>query len=251
MNKVKYLLSVLTIILVSQELLAQRRAKVEDNEDTYKSMTSFGITTNTNARIIGGGVIRNSSIMSSKLFGKTQYRYLALELVNVKSPKEYVEQGYGTRIIFNKRNYLFAIRPEYGREISLFSRQNDEGLSMSAILAAGPTLGIEKPYMWQVKTRDGSVQNRSLDDIAKDPSLVQIAPAGFFSGFGQSKIIPGLHVKAALNFEINAFRESVTGVEIGFLAEGFTRKAEIMNGDSNRSFFTSGFLTLYFGNKKR
>lgn len=249
--RVKLLLSAFVLIVMSTDLYAQRRAKAEDDQETYKTFTSGGLTTNTNSGIFGGFVFRQSSAMSSKLWGKNQYRYLAVELVNVKHPKELAEQNFnsGTRFTFGKRNYLFAIRPEYGREITLFNRHEDEGISISAIIAAGPTLGLEKPYMIKFQNSDGRIENRPLSTTNPYENMVGVG--SFFQGFGKMKIVPGLHVKTALSFELSAFRESVTGVEIGFLAEAYTRKPEIMLFAENRSFFTSGYLTLYFGNKKK
>ncbi|MCE7041871.1 hypothetical protein [Dyadobacter sp. CY312] len=253
MIRVKLLLSAFVLIVASTDLFAQRRAKVEENEDTYKTFTSAGLTTNTNSGILGGVVFRQSSAISSKLWGKNQYRYLAVELVNVKHPKELAEQNFntGSRFVYGKRNYLFSLRPEYGRELALFNRHEDEGISISAIVAAGPTIGLEKPYMVQFRNSDGRTENRALDATMSNPYQDAIGGGSFFQGFGKTKIVPGVHIKTALTFELSAFRESVTGVEIGFLAEAFTRKTNIMLFAENRSFFTSGYLTLYFGSKKR
>lgn len=249
--RVKLLLSAFVLIVVSTDLYAQRRTKAQEDQDTYKTFTSAGLTTNTNSGILGGFVFRQSSALPSKLWGKNQYRYLAVELVNVKHPKELVEQNYnsGSRFTFGKRNYLFALRPEYGREITLFNRHEDEGISISAIVAGGPTLGLEKPYMIRFQNADGRIENRPLSTTNPYENMVGVG--NFFQGFGKMKIVPGLHIKTALSFELSAFRESVTGVEIGFLAEAYTRKPEIMLFAENRSFFTSGYLTLYFGNKKK
>lgn len=254
MIRIKLLLSVFVLLAVTTSNYAQRRAKVEENEDTYKTFTSFGVTTNTNSGILGGVVFRKSSAISSKLFDKTQYRYLAVELVNVKHPKELSQQDLitGSRFVYGKRNYLFALRPEYGREITLFNRHEDEGISISGIFAAGPSLGLEKPYMVQFRGTDNRIVTRPLKiEPNKDPYEDAIGAGSFFQGFGQMKIVPGVHIKTALSFELSAFRENVTGVEIGFIAEAYTRKVDIMTIADNRSFYTSGYITLYFGSKKR
>ena len=251
MQHIKLLLSVVLIFSLSANSFGQRKSKkVEDSEDSYKTFTSFGITTNTNSGILGGAVFRQSSALSSKFRGNNQYRYLAVELVNVKHPKEISQQVFvtGARLTYGKENYLFVIRPEYGREVTLFSRHEDEGISISAILAAGPSIGLEKPYMIQYQGTDGRVTTEPFDPN----STASIVGAGsFFAGFGQMKIIPGLHAKAALSFELSAFRDNVTGIEVGFLTEAFARKPQIMAVAENKSFFTSGFITLYFGTKKR
>lgn len=251
MMRVKLLLSVSILFALSTEIYAQRRSvKNEDAEETYKTFTSVGITTNTNSGILGGAVFRQSAALGSKMFGKNAYRYLALELVNVKHPKELSTQDFvtGARLVYGKQNYLFVLRPEYGREIALFSRQDDEGISISGIVAAGPSLGFEKPYMVQYQGSDGRVTTQPFDPNRAGDI---IGAGSFFSGFGKSKVVPGLHVKTAMSFELSAFRDNVTGVEVGFIAEAFTRKITIMADAQNKAFFTSGYLTLYFGSKKR
>ena len=250
-----FLLSVLILFTLSTDIYAQRRAKTEENEENYKSFTSVGVNTNTNSGILGGAVFRQSSALPSKLFGKNQYRYLAVELVNVKHPKELSQQDFitGARLVYGKQNYFFVLRPEYGRELTLFSRHEDEGISISGILAAGPSLGLEKPYMVQFQSADG-VKTEPFDPVkhSTSTSTTGIIGAGsFFQGFGLTKIVPGVHVKTAMSFELSAFRDNVTGLEIGFIAEAFTRKVNIMAFAENRSFYTSGYLTLYFGSKKR
>jgi hypothetical protein len=252
----KYLLVLLGLIGISTDIYAQRRAKAEDAEESYKTFTSIGVTTNTNSGILGGAVLRQSSALSSTFMGKNQYRYLALEIVNVKHPKELSTQDFatGARLVYGKENYLFVIRPEYGREITLFNRHEDEGISISGILAAGPSLGLEKPYMVQYQSSSGHIETVPFDPVkhASSSSTTGIVGAGgFFQGFGLTKIVPGIHLKTALSFELSAFRENVTGLEIGFIAEGFTRKINIMAYADNRSVYTSGYITLYFGNKKR
>lgn len=252
MMRVKLLLSVAILFALSTEIYAQRRSvkNNEDAEETYKTFTSVGITTNTNSGILGGAVFRQSSALGSKMFGKNAYRYLALELVNVKHPKELSTQDFvtGARLVYGKQNYLFVLRPEYGREIALFSRQDDEGISISGIVAAGPSLGFEKPYMVQYQGSDGRVTTQPFDPNRAGDI---IGAGSFFQGFGKSKLVPGLHVKTAMSFELSAFRDNVTGVEIGFIAEAFSRKITIMADAQNKAFFTSGYLTLYFGSKKR
>jgi len=249
--RVKLLLSVAILFALSTEIYAQRRSvKNEDAEETYKSFTSVGITTNTNSGILGGAVFRQSSAIGSKMFGKNAYRYLALELVNVKHPKELSTQDFvtGARLVYGKQNYLFVLRPEYGREIALFSRQDDEGISITGMLAAGPSLRFEKPYMVQYQGSDGRVTTQPFDPNRAGDI---IGAGSFFQGFGKSKVVPGLHIKTAMSFELSAFRDNVTGVEVGIIAEAFSRKITIMADAQNKAFFTSGYLTLYFGSKKR
>src|SRR3982750_4715441 len=102
MIRVKYLPVLLILVAMSTSVFAQRRAKTEDSEESYKKFTSIGVTTNTNSGILGGAVLRQSSALSSTFMGKNQYRYLAIELVNVKHPKELSTQDFatGARLVY-------------------------------------------------------------------------------------------------------------------------------------------------------
>lgn len=246
----------LFLAIISSEAAGQavRKKALAKNPDTYKSLLAFGLNANTNSGILGGANVRYTRLLPGALFGKTQYQYLALEIVNVKSPKEYSSNpGIGFNGINNKANYLFSIRPQYGRELFFYTRQNNEGIGFSGIIAAGPTLGLEKPFMVQWQEGGRTVT------VPYDPSLAGAPPAGILAGFGKSKIVPGLNAKAAINLELSTFRHNVTGLEVGFLVEAFTRRIELMSysstqntpGVGNRSFFTSGYINLYFGSTKQ
>ncbi|UHG90254.1 hypothetical protein [Spirosoma oryzicola] len=255
----------LTAIALTSWLLIGGKAWAQntDSEDeTYRVITTYGITSNTNSGILGGLSFRQSKLLSGDFFGLPQYRYLSIELVNVKHPKELqtTSNFASSRYIYGKENYLFALRGQYGREIKLFDRSGDDGIAVSGIFAAGPTIGIIKPYY--VKIQEGnqtrSVAFSSLNQGAGSPQGAPIGSGGFFQGLGESKLTVGLNVKAAMSFELSTFRNNTTGVEIGFLAEVFPNKVIIIpnpgpNGsreDGNRNFFTSGYITLFFGNKK-
>ena len=246
--------------LLSGHLIMAQNADHED--DNYPTITTFGVTTNTNSGLIGGFAFRQSKQLTSTLFGMPQYRYLSVELVNVKHPKELRSStnNIGSGYLDGKENYLFVLRPQYGREVKLFRRNADEGISVSGILAAGPSLGIIKPYYLEVtsgnKTR--TVPASQVNGFATATGETVTGAGGFFQGIGESKLTVGLNVKAALSFELSAFRNNTTGVEIGFLAEAFPNKIVIIpntnpggsRSDGNRSLFTSGYITLFFGSKK-
>jgi hypothetical protein len=252
MKQKNYLLVASLLLFLSTSVWSQRRGEQDSDIEKYNALSSIGVTTNTNSGILGGIVLRNSKSLPGTLFGKQQFRYLALELVNVKHPKEISSQNFvtGSRFTYGKQNYLFVLRPEYGREIMFFNRHADEGISISGILAAGPSLGLEKPYVIQFQRRPGVIVSEPYDPVKHAQTELIIGSGSFFQGFDKTKIVPGLHLKTALSFELSAFRDNMTGLEIGFITEAFTRKIVIMPFADNRSFFTSGYVTLYFGNKK-
>ncbi|MBC8153674.1 MAG: hypothetical protein H7Z72_12255 [Bacteroidetes bacterium] len=232
-----------------------------DDDDNYTSVTTFGVTTNTNAGLLGGFAFRQSKLLPAMLLGRRQFRYLSVEIVNVKHPKEYPQQSpyAGSRFVFGKENYFFVLRPQYGREVQLFRRSADEGVAINAIVAAGPSLGIIKPYYVEVQSGQQSTRSLPYATAVRQQIAGEIVGAGnLFAGLGESKLTVGLHVKTAVSFELSAFRNNTTGIEIGFLAEAFPKTIVILPSTDpnvnpevgNRSFFTSGFVTLFFGTKK-
>ncbi|MFN4146275.1 MAG: hypothetical protein ACK4GN_10670 [Runella sp.] len=243
----------LFVMLLSLEITAQQRndkKNLENEEEEYATFTTYGITTNTNSGLLGGIAFRHSTRLDHLFLGKRQYRYLGLELVNVRHPKEVAQtSNTGARFTPGKQNYLFVLRPQYGREIVLSNRTADEGISINGIFAVGGSLGILKPYFIQFQSRPGNIVTEAYDPVRHADAGSILGAGSIFQGLGQSRIIPGVNSKVAFSFELSSFRNSLTGIEIGFLTEVFAKAPIIIPSAENRSFFTSAYVTLFFGNR--
>ncbi len=216
--------------------------QLEDDYD-YNREWLWGVNKNSNGGLIGGIVLRHSRIRSERLY--TTY---GVELMNVKHPKEqkYTSQQTGTSFIWGKRNYLYAIRTQYGLERLLYKKAPQQGVQISAGAAGGLTLGLEAPYY--VLTSGGEYVQYDPD---KYPSLGAINGSGkIFRGLGNASIVPGLNVKSGVSFEFGAFRNNVAGVEIGVLAEIYARKIIIVPTQQNRAFYPSAFFTFFWGTRR-
>jgi hypothetical protein len=227
--------------------------KIKTSED-YK-MFAYGVTTNTNSGLLGGVVVRHSSLVGN-FKGHPMHRYIALEAVNIKHPKEKSEAtSIANRFIFGKTNYLFSLRPEYGREVVYFKKNGEDGIGISLIVAGGPSIGIQKPYYIKYdRTGRGQIEIVQYDpNIHKELNRIQ-GSAGILTNFFQGMSFnPGAHVKLAANIDMNTFGNSLTGFEIGITSEIFSKTPEIMSAQltKNSQFYTSGYLTIYFGNRKQ
>jgi hypothetical protein len=251
--------SIITLsLLMNAKIDAQRRnapatktpPKEVVDEENFKSILSFGLTTNTNSGLLGGLMVRKEILIDNNAFHR-QFHYINLEVVSVNHYRESTSNGLGSgsSYVFGKQNYLFAVRPQYGREINVFRKSSEGGVNINAILAGGPTIGILKPYYIQVAYGRGNYRDEIFDPTKHTYNNIA-GSGGFFEGFGNSEIIPGVNLKAALNFELDAFRQSNISLEVGFLAEAYTKNVNIMALTENRSIFTSGYLTIFFGGKK-
>lgn len=242
---------VVIALLLAFSSVGQRRnttlAQVED--DDYSSIFSFGISTSTNSGLLGGFGFRKEIAIRNQAAIK-QNHYFALEFANIDDYREVTHIGItGSGYTYGKLNYLMAIRPQYGREIRLFKTSSDGGINVNGIFAVGPTIGLQKPYYVDVVYNNRFVLTEKFDPLRHNYGNIA-GSGGFFKGFGDATIVPGANVKAALNFEIDAFNKSNISLEVGFLMDIFSKKIEIMALSDNRSVFTSGYLTIFFGGKK-
>lgn len=227
----------------------------QQDEEAYNREISYGINFNTNAGLIGGGMIK-----SSRYLNGNWSQFYALEIVEVKHPKEnrLFSNATGNSFIAGKSNYLYVLRPEYGREYVFFRKAPESGVQVNGILAGGPSLGLLVPYyiVYDYSSNvSGPASDRDLRTEKYDPAkhksyeLIR-GNAGFLTGVGETNINIGAHLKTGLSFEYGRYREDVTGVEVGFLLEAYPKKVVLIPGANSSSLFTSAYLTLYYGRRK-
>jgi hypothetical protein len=246
---------VFVFILVFSVELSFSQAKEEDEEFKLDTKTlSYGLSHNTFSGLIAGGVLRNSFPVSIRN-NKPVYRYLALELINIKNPRESTTLSvFGSRYVYGKENYLFSIRPEYGREFTLFKKDGENGVGLNWIVAAGPSIGLEKPYYIKYASKAGeSPQTVAFNpDIHKNTQNITGSGNIFQGLFKDLRFNPGLHLKVSTAIDMNTFQDKVTGIEVGTTMELFFKEPNILADKfaTNQRFYPSLYLTLYFGNKK-
>lgn len=214
----------------------------EDYEYTREFL--WGVNKNTNGGLIGGFVLKYSTALTP-----TTFQSLGLELMNVKHPKEARTWNInGNSFIYGKLNYLYSVRLQYGREKIFFKKAPQQGVQISGILAAGPTIGVIAPYYVQVYVN----QYESIT-VPYDPTVEYrniMGTGGVFQGLNESDVTIGANLKAAVSFEFGTFKSSVSGFEAGVLLEAFPKTIEILPGADNNSFFTSAFITIVFGTRR-
>ncbi len=247
---------VVLLLFFTIPVLAQRKPK-KDNEDLDDSKyLGYGFTTNTHSGLLGGFVFRSSTPVSVSRKNNPIHRYIAFEAINIKHPKEYLKGTIqGTKYVYGKTNYLFVLRPEYGREWYFFTKNTENSIGLSGILAAGPSFGITKPYYIKY---GGNGRNDVPQVVVYDPEVFVdqnqiLGSASIWQGFlNNAGFIPGAHIKAAVNIDMSTFNNKITGFELGSTFELFSRSPEIISTKitSNPAAYASAYLTLYFGSKK-
>lgn len=224
----------------------------QDEEYEYTREFIWGINKNTNGGLIGGVMVKYTQVLSPRLF-----QSFGLELANVKHPREikFVNTLNGNAYIWGKQNYLYAIRPQYGREMILFKKAAQQGVQISFILAAGPTIGLVAPYYIEYNRTDFSSQGPLVTRTVVEPFNPTVhreqnrimGTGGILQGIGESDVEIGAHIKASATFEFGAFKNNVSGFEAGFMLEAFPDEIILIPTAENRSLFTSAFITILFG----
>ena len=218
----------------------------DDDAYEYQTEMIWGITKNTSSGLIGGFMLKYSRAKTSKM-----YETFGLEIVNVKHPKEvrYNSIITGNFFIWGKQSYLYAIRPQYGRDMILFRKAPQQGVQIIGSLAGGPSIGILAPYYIQYATGSFSSVSEQYDPAKHDfPNI--LGTGRIFQGITESDLAIGFNAKASLSFEFGTFKSNVTGFEVGFLVDTYTSKVILVPNSDNSAVFPTAFITLFYGSRR-
>ena len=215
---------------------------------------ALGISTSTSSGIFGGITARKVWINNPKsqsLFG--------LDFSNIKdyrefdSPYSYNGRGYTE----GKLNQLIVIRPEYGRQWTLFKKPSEGGAALKGLIATGPNIGMQMPYHVDISLSNPGTGKSSILSIPMSQTYdntyqrtVILGESSFFKGASESIYVPGWHLKTAFNVELDTFKQNYLALEMGFIVDYFSKPIEMLNQNPKRSVYTTGYLTFFFGKSK-
>lgn len=213
----------------------------QDGDYDYTSEGIWGINKNSASGLIGGFIFRFSRSVKPD-----HYRTIGFELINVKHPAESrIVSPTGNYFVIGKLNHLFAIRGQYGRDIILFKKAQQQGVQITATGSVGPSIGLEAPYY---------IEYEQVKRVPYDPAVHQIeriTGSGFIlQGLFQSKVVLGLNLRAGLSFEFGTFKSNVSGFEIGMLIDAYGRKINMIPEADNYAVWPTVYITLFYGSRK-
>ncbi len=199
-------------------------------------------------------------------YNKTKYYHF--ELGKHSDPREKMQsrpynlsfvRGAGS-FAYGKINSFYSARVGMGRLKYLSEKASRKGIAVAYNYQVGPALGFLKPYYLEVYVDSGELGGFTTEAIkyseeTKDQFLDQggIANEGRFAeGLLETRLIPGLQGKIGIHFDAGAFDEYVKAIEIGAMAEVYTRKIPIMAPTQNhpdKPFFFNLYVNLHFGKR--
>lgn len=208
----------------------------------------------------GGPIVHTNGWGAHFTIGKAKTafksRIYQLDLVGMKHSKEirtynpYREQPRS--YFFGKLNTFFIIRPSIGSRVVSFDKIRKSGVSVGYNWRVGPSLGITRPVYLEIGTTDYPYQAVTVEKY--DPEVHKygqiMGRAGGFRGMNELKLKPGLYGAFALNFEYDANRSGMKGIEVGATIDYYPiEPVEIMAYAENYQFFLNFYVSLQFGKR--
>ncbi len=238
-----FLLPFLFFGMVSLSLQAQENS----NDYLYETEFVTGINFNTNGGLIGGVSFKYAKALSSRMLHS-----FSIEMVNLKHPKErkYQNLTTGSTFVPGKQNYLYLVRPQYGREFVLFRKAREQGIQVNLIAAVGPSIGLVAPYLIEYPVAGSATKIEQYDPEIHTNFQDILGTGSFMESLVQSDVRLGGSFKLATSFEFGTFSTNVTGFEAGIMLDAFADEIVIIPFAENRRFYSSIYLTFFFGVRK-
>lgn len=186
---------------------------------------------------------------------RTMYHYGDLDLLYIKHPKEIkiVNQVFeqAKPFVFGKMNSLLSVRASYGHERTIADRRELQGVKVNLNYSAGINLGLLKPvYLDIIKTTSEPASiyfSTEKYDPEKHSRGVINGGAGFFKGFNEIRMTPGLVIKTSISFEWSNHETDIRALETGIMFDIFSQEIPIFAFAENQSTFINLYLKYSIG----
>ena len=258
------LFTLLTVSVFAQSPYEESRTLGEEESRgvVYTSETAFNLRLHTNGYAFGVDLGKMRTYYSTRI--------LTFEFGELHHPKE-IRQGYeyatqtgqvSRPVRFGKQNNLFVVRGGIGEKRYFTEKARRKGVALGMSYAAGPVLGLLKPYYIEVYEQD--VQGTRTQSIrySEETEAMFLDDRQIFGsspitrGLGETSLRPGAFGRAAIHLDWGAFDRYVRAVEAGIMVDGFFGKTPIMvepagtEGVENKALFINFFVNISFGVRK-
>ena len=218
----------------------------EEGVIVNKKHTIYGGKLNSDGYGVFMEIGRAKSVRKALLF--------QLDISERKHIKEEKQQGpFSTTapLIYGKINFFYPIKLGVQYQYLLGNKGNKNGVSVTANLGGGVSIGLLRPYLLDV---DKQNERTFVGYESPDSSYYLNGPyyggPNFGTGWKQLKVSPGFYIKPALRFDYGKYNEMVSGLEVGLVAEFYTKKIPQMIYTENKQLFFSAYVAILFGRRK-
>lgn len=231
----------------------EKRAKInamikaeEEGVIAYKKHYAFGIKLNSD----GYGLSFEKGYAKS-VRSATIYQFEITERKHQKEEKQSNPLAPTAPIIYGKVNYFYPIKLGVQKQYLLGNKSNKNGVSVTANFGGGVSLGLLRAYEVEV---DKNGERTYIRFDSEDSALFKTGPyyggPGLGRGWSHLKFTPGLYAKPGLRFDYGRYNDLVAAIEVGVIAEYYTKKIPQMFNNDEKRFFFSAYFALLFGKRK-
>jgi hypothetical protein len=225
---------------------AQIKAE-EEGVIAYKKHYAFGVKLISDGYGISFEKGYSKSVKKATLF--------QLEIAERKHQKEIKQTSDilgASPFIYGKVNFFYPVKLGVQKQFLLGNKSNKNGVSVTANIGGGLSLGLLRPYEVEVNKAGKStyIRYESADStLFRNPQGIKRGP-GMGTGWNHLKFTPGLYVKPGLRFDYGRYNDLVSAIEVGLAAEFYTKKILQMFDNKQKQLFFSAYFTILFGKRK-
>lgn len=217
----------------------------EEGVIAYRKHFAAGVKLTTDGY---GGFIevgRATSVKRSHLF--------QLEITERKHRKEEKQYNFFTGAgpyIYGKINYFYPVKLGFQEQLLLANKGNKNGVTISANAGGGFIAGLLRPYLLGYDSLGTQIFRGYADDSTRFVDEDPVTGPDLGTGFNRLKVTPGVYLKGGLRFDYGKYNETISALEVGVMAEYYTKRIEQMVGSNYYKFFFSGYIALIIGKRK-
>jgi len=196
-------------------------------------------------------------------------KYFQVELGYMKDPREHKQNknfsfrglGNSSDYVFGKQNTMFVLRGGMGYKKYLSEKTNRRGIAVGYSWEAGPSIALLRPYyldlVYVMETENGNIPELRSEKYSEENADKFLDVNGdiygssrFFEHFDEWSFIPGIQGKLALHLSKGAFDKAVRAVEVGVMADIYSKRVPIMietDNVSNKPYFFNLYFNVHFG----
>ncbi len=262
MNKIFFSLLILGF---SNNLIAQERTKStkeQKKEIRKERITAIakqeeeGVITY-NKHIVGGVKLTTDGYGAFLEIGRAKSVNKALlfqlDISEKKHPKEEKQFSQSTNagpFIYGKINYFYPVKLGIQQQFLLGNKGNKNGVSISGNVGGGVSIGLLRPYLLGYDSAGVQIFKGLADDSTRFLTEDPVSGPNFGTGFNKLKVTPGAYAKAGLRFDYGKYNEMINAIEVGVVAEIYSKAIPQMAFTKHEKFFFSAYVTIMFGKRK-
>ena len=161
-------------------------------------------------------------------------------------------QPDATPYYFGKLNGMEAIRVGVGVSQLLWRKNDLNCIQVDAVYALGASVAILKPVYLEIITNGAGGNDlpvaQEYNPYTDTPTNIY-GRASVFDGLGQLSFYPGAYGRAGLNFDFSNRHKTVKSIEIGLVADVYSKVIPMMAFTKNNQAFVNLYLTFSVGKR--